>query len=125
MAASKGQLLAIVTGRARADRVISPCLSKLTVFAATNGPVQSPRSSSWGLAAGHLLGGPQSEDRTALALSTSSRHPAVALAMASANFPDQKLIPAAILLYLIVNAIVSLPYLAWRRHRLTYRDCQF
>lgn len=78
-----------------------------------------------GLAAGHLLGGPQSEDRTVLALSTSSRHPAVALAVASANFPEQKLIPVAILLYMIVNAIVSLPYLAWRRHGFTRQDCQF
>lgn len=78
-----------------------------------------------GLAAGHLLGGPQSEDRTVLALSASSRHPAVALAVASANFPGQQLILVTILLYLMVNAVVSLPYLAWRRHRLTYRDCQF
>lgn len=78
-----------------------------------------------GLAAGHLLGGPQSEDRTVLALSASSRHPAVALAIASANFPGQNLIPVAILLYLIVNAVVSLPYLAWRRHCLTCQHCQF
>jgi bile acid:Na+ symporter, BASS family len=78
-----------------------------------------------GLVAGQVLGGPQSEDRTVLALSASSRHPAVALAVASANFPGQQLILVAILLYLIVNAVVSLPYLAWRRHRFTYRDCQF
>jgi len=68
-----------------------------------------------GLVAGHLLGGPASEDRTALALSTASRHPGIAMAIASANFPQQKLTPAAILLYLIVSAIVTIPYLAWRR----------
>ncbi|MGH9938965.1 MAG: bile acid:sodium symporter family protein [Blastocatellia bacterium] len=68
-----------------------------------------------GLTAGHLLGGPAPEDRAVLALSTASRHPGVAMAIASANFPEQKLVPAAILLYLIVSAIVSIPYLAWRK----------
>ncbi|MGE0126608.1 MAG: bile acid:sodium symporter family protein [Blastocatellales bacterium] len=70
-----------------------------------------------GLAAGHLLGGPGPEDRTVQALSTASRHPGIAMAIASANFPDQKLTPAAILLYLIVSAIVSIPYLTWRKRR--------
>ena len=70
-----------------------------------------------GLAAGHLLGGPDPEDRTVLALSTASRHPGVAIAIASANFPGQKLVFAAVLLYLIVNAVVSLPYLNWRKRQ--------
>jgi BASS family bile acid:Na+ symporter len=70
-----------------------------------------------GLAAGHLLGGPDPEDRTVQALSTASRHPGIALAIASANFPEQKLTPAAILLYLIVSAIISMPYLDWRKRR--------
>jgi BASS family bile acid:Na+ symporter len=68
-----------------------------------------------GLAVGHLLGGPDPEDRTVLALATASRHPGVALAIAHANFPEQQLVLAAVLLYLLVSAIVSLPYLAWRR----------
>jgi BASS family bile acid:Na+ symporter len=42
-----------------------------------------------GLAAGHLLGGPDPEDRTVQALSTASRHPGIAMAIASANFPEQ------------------------------------
>lgn len=70
-----------------------------------------------GLAAGHLLGGPDPENRTVQALSTASRHPGIAMAIASANFPELKLTPAAILLYLIVSAIVLLPYLAWRKRR--------
>jgi bile acid:Na+ symporter, BASS family len=70
-----------------------------------------------GLAAGHLLGGPDPDDRVVLALATASRHPGVALAIASANFPGQKLVPAAVLLYLIVSAIVSIPYLTWRRRQ--------
>lgn len=69
-----------------------------------------------GLAAGHALGGPVPEDRTVLAFSTASRHPGVALAIASANFPGEKLVLAAVLLYLIVNAVVSMLYMKWR-HR--------
>ncbi|HKQ04526.1 MAG TPA: Na+-dependent transporter [Blastocatellia bacterium] len=68
-----------------------------------------------GLAAGHLLGGPKPEQQVVLALSTSSRHPAVALAIAGACFPEQRLVLAALLLYLMVNAIMSLSYLSWRR----------
>jgi len=70
-----------------------------------------------GLAAGHLLGGPDPEDRTVQGLSTASRHPGIAMAIASANFPEVKLTPAAILLYLIVSAIISIPYLDWRKRR--------
>lgn len=66
-----------------------------------------------GLAAGHLFGGPDPRDRTVLALSTASRHPGVAIAIASTNFPQQKLALAAILLYLLVSAIVTIPYLNW------------
>ncbi len=69
-----------------------------------------------GLAVGHLLGGPDPEDRAVLALSTACRHPGIALAIAHASFPGQKLVLAAVLLYLLVSAIVSIPYLAWRRH---------
>ena len=51
-----------------------------------------------GLAAGHLLGGPEPANRTVLAFTTSSRHPGIAIAIASANFPGQKLVFAVILL---------------------------
>jgi hypothetical protein len=37
------------------------------------------------------------------------------LAIAIANFPQRKLTQAAILLYLILSAIVSIPYMAWRK----------
>jgi BASS family bile acid:Na+ symporter len=70
-----------------------------------------------GLAAGHLLGGPDAEDRTVLALSTASRHPAIAMAIAQTNFPEQKLVMAAVLLYLMVNGLVALPYLKWTKRR--------
>ena len=60
---------------------------------------------------GHLLGGPDRGDRTVLALSTSMRHPAMAIALAKANFADEPLVIAAILLYLIVAVVVRVPYL--------------
>jgi BASS family bile acid:Na+ symporter len=70
-----------------------------------------------GLAIGHLLGGPEPENRTALAISTASRHPGMAVALAAANFPEQKLATAAVLLYLLVNALLSAPYRLWIRRR--------
>jgi bile acid:Na+ symporter, BASS family len=70
-----------------------------------------------GLAAGHLLGGPDPENRIVLALSTATRHPGIAIAIAAANFPDQKLAPAAVLLYFIVSALAAKPYLAWAKRR--------
>jgi BASS family bile acid:Na+ symporter len=70
-----------------------------------------------GLAIGHFLGGPTPENRTSLALSTASRHPGIALALAAANFPEQELVMAAVLLYLLVNAVVSIPYLLWTKRR--------
>jgi bile acid:Na+ symporter, BASS family len=70
-----------------------------------------------GFASGHLLGGPEPADRTVLALVTSSRHPGVALAIASANFPEQKLVLAAIFLYLLMNAVLWIPYRAWSKSR--------
>src|SRR5262249_45301908 len=70
-----------------------------------------------GLVAGHFLGGPVRENRTALALSTATRHPGIAFAIAHANFPQQKLAIAAIGLYLIVNAIATLPYMVWTKRQ--------
>ena len=72
-----------------------------------------------GLAAGHLLGGPEPSDRTVLALSTGIRHPAVAMGIGTVNFPAQKLVPAAIGLYLLVNFLASVPYLLARRRAAT------
>jgi BASS family bile acid:Na+ symporter len=69
------------------------------------------------LAIGHLLGGPDSDNRTVLALATASRHPGVALAIAAGSFPTQDLVPAAVLLYLLVSMIVSVPYTAWRKRQ--------
>ncbi len=70
-----------------------------------------------GLFVGHILGGPEPEDRTVLALATAARHPAVAIAIATANFPDNKLIVPAVLLALLVSAAASAPYVAKSRRR--------
>jgi BASS family bile acid:Na+ symporter len=70
-----------------------------------------------GLAVGHWLGGDNEDNRTILALATSARHPAVALAIAGTNFQEQKAVLAVVLLHLIVGAIVSLPYVIWRKRR--------
>ncbi|MFL5448217.1 MAG: bile acid:sodium symporter family protein [Gemmatimonadales bacterium] len=70
-----------------------------------------------GLAAGHILGAPDPENRTVLALSTATRHPAVAIAIAQANFPDHKLAPAAVLLYVVVSVIAGMAYLKWAKRR--------
>lgn len=72
-----------------------------------------------GLAVGHWLGGPESGDRSALALATAARHPGLAIAIAVASFPAQRRsIAAAILLYLLARTVVMLPYFAWRKRNL-------
>jgi BASS family bile acid:Na+ symporter len=68
-----------------------------------------------GLAAGHFLGRPSTEDRKVLALYTISRHPGIAIAIAQTNFPEQTLAIPAIVLAVIVSAIVSIPYLNWMK----------
>ena len=70
-----------------------------------------------GLIVGHLLGGPEPENRVVLGLSTASRHPGVAMAIATGTSPDDKLTIGAILLYLVVNTIISIPYVKWARAR--------
>jgi len=70
-----------------------------------------------GLLMGHLLGGPNPHHSGVLGLATASRHPAIALAIAARNFPEEHF-GATILLYLIVNALVGIPYLMWQRKQL-------
>jgi BASS family bile acid:Na+ symporter len=70
-----------------------------------------------GLGVGHWLGGPEPMDRTVLALSTATRHPGIALAIAARNFPRENLVTGAALLYLIVSLILSFLYVRWTRRR--------
>ena len=69
-----------------------------------------------GIGIGHILGGPNPEESAVLAFSTACRHPAIALSIATTNFPNQRF-GAVILLYLIVNAVIGIPYGKWQRRR--------
>ncbi len=70
-----------------------------------------------GLAVGHLLGGPGSGDRAVLALATAMRHPGVALVIASGTAAGDKVVAPALLLYLLVGAIATVPYVMWRKRQ--------
>jgi BASS family bile acid:Na+ symporter len=71
----------------------------------------------FGLLVGHLLGGPDSGNRGALALATSARHPGVAISLATATFPlDREAITATVLLFFLTSVVLTLPYVLWRRH---------
>jgi bile acid:Na+ symporter, BASS family len=74
-----------------------------------------------GLGVGHSLGGPSVEDRPVLALSTSARHPAVAIAIVTATFPGQRLAPAGVLLALITASLTAIPYTAWIKRQMDAR----
>jgi bile acid:Na+ symporter, BASS family len=64
---------------------------------------------------GHLLGGPGPANRPTLAFASATRHPTVALGIAHANFPNQKLAAPAVVLYLLVSGVVSAVYLKWAK----------
>jgi len=70
-----------------------------------------------GLIVGHILGGPSRDERVTLALCTACRHPGLALAIATANVPEQPNVLGAILLYLVVNALLTIPYVMWQRKK--------
>jgi predicted Na+-dependent transporter len=67
------------------------------------------------LALGHWLGGPDPINRTVLALATATRHPGIAIAIASAAFPAQTLAAPAVLLAILVNAACAASYAKWRK----------
>ena len=70
-----------------------------------------------GVAVGHLLGGPNPDDRTVLALATATRHPGMAMAIAHLNFPELPAVGAVVLWHLIVGGLVTLPYVRRRKRR--------
>jgi hypothetical protein len=69
-----------------------------------------------GLALGHFLGGPDPNDRTTLALACATRFPALALLIASLNFPNAKPMPVVVT-YLLTSNLAALPYVRWRKGR--------
>jgi BASS family bile acid:Na+ symporter len=62
-----------------------------------------------GIVVGHVLGGPDREDRTVLALATASRHPAVALAIVH-NTNELLPVLGIVLVVLIVGAVLGAVY---------------
>ena len=70
-----------------------------------------------GIVVGHYLGGPDPHNRAVLALATGTRHPGIAIGIASINFPNQKAVLSVVLFHLIIGAIVSLPYMRRVRAR--------
>jgi hypothetical protein len=45
----------------------------------------------------------------------------MALAIAASSFPAEKLAMPAVLLYLIVSAVVSTPYVIWRKRHVAFQ----
>ena len=68
-----------------------------------------------GFAVGHLFGGPDDGNRTALSLAVATRHPGVALAVLHAVAPGNQDVAPVVVVYLLVAVLLSVPYLAWRR----------
>jgi BASS family bile acid:Na+ symporter len=66
---------------------------------------------AFGLAVGHLLGGPYPHGRNVLALASASRHPGFAVVIVTANIRDPGTAIAGIILYLLIDAILALAYI--------------
>lgn len=67
-----------------------------------------------GLLVGHMLGGPDLEQRIVLALSTATRHPMIALTLATASYPEERF-GGTILLFLLVGGVAAIPYTRWAK----------
>ena len=69
------------------------------------------------LAAGHLLGGPDPNDRAVLAVTAATRHPGIAVLIAKSVEIDPR-IPAAVLGFMIIGIFAGLPYQTIVKRRL-------
>jgi BASS family bile acid:Na+ symporter len=64
-----------------------------------------------------VLGGPELDDRAALAMAAATRHPGIAMMIAHINDADKE-VAAAILNFLMVSIIVAAPYQLWLKRRM-------
>ena len=64
------------------------------------------------LCVGHLMGGPDPNDRTALAVTCATRHVGVAMVIAAAT-PGPRTV-VLIVAYMLASAFVIIPYMKWR-----------
>lgn len=69
------------------------------------------------LGAGYLLGGPTTSTRTALALASATRHPGVAIGVIGSSLPEAKLAALAVLIYVLLNVVVGIPFVMAARRR--------
>jgi BASS family bile acid:Na+ symporter len=69
------------------------------------------------IGAGHWIGGPNPSDRAILAFASAMRHPALALAVATANVPQEPRLFAVILLYVLVSLVMTTLYAATIRRQ--------
>jgi hypothetical protein len=67
------------------------------------------------LAIGYLLGGRTAEERTTTALVTSMRNPGLALLFAITHGKELVGVKLAILTYLLVTILASIPFLRWSK----------
>lgn len=70
-----------------------------------------------GLAAGHLLGGPQIANSNALAVAAAIRHPGIAALIVHQNFSDQRVM-LAVILFLLTSVVLVTLYQLWLKRRL-------
>jgi BASS family bile acid:Na+ symporter len=66
------------------------------------------------LAIGHVLGAPDGDTRTAVAVSSALRNPGLALLVASVNGAPRE-VTATILTYVLCSAVAVTVYITWRR----------
>lgn len=68
-----------------------------------------------GTAVGHFLGGPDAWHRKVLALTTPTRHPGVAIVVATSAYPEGKLALGAVLLFWLIVQLATIPYILWSK----------
>ena len=66
------------------------------------------------LAVGHVLGGPEPDNRTTLAVACATRFPGLGLLVASLNFPNARPLPIVVA-FLLIAGVVVIPYARWRK----------
>jgi len=69
------------------------------------------------LAIGHLLGGPTQSERSVLAIASVARNVGLALFIAQSSHYGPSFVPT-LLTYLIVGALLAVPYSAWSKRRI-------
>jgi BASS family bile acid:Na+ symporter len=75
---------------------------------------------SAGIAAGHLLGGPEPSRRVALAQAAATRHPGIAAIIVQRNFDDRRVM-LAVILFLLTSIVISAMYGKWMTSRTTLK----